>query len=56
MLNVLTVDVEEYFHVAAFYSSVSPESWGRQPSRVDRNVDLVLEILEHHIQRATAPQ
>ncbi len=53
MLNVLTVDVEEHFHVAAFYSSVSPESWGEQPSRVDRNVNLVLEILDSHGVKAT---
>ncbi len=53
MLNVLTVDVEEHFHVAAFYSSVSPESWGEQPSRVDRNVNLVLEILDRHDAKAT---
>ena len=53
MLNVLTVDVEEHFHVAAFYSSVSPESWGQQPSRVDRNVNRVLEILDRHGVKAT---
>jgi len=53
MLNVLTVDVEEHFHVAAFYSSVSPESWGEQPSRVDRNVNRVLEILDNRGVKAT---
>ena len=53
MLNVLTVDVEEHFHVAAFYSSVSPESWGEQPSRIDRNLGRVLEILGSHGAKAT---
>ena len=53
MLNVLTVDVEEHFHVAAFYSSVPPDSWGHQPSRVEKNVNRVLEILDRHGVKAT---
>ncbi len=46
--NALTVDVEDYFQVGVFQRSVLPEEWVRFESRVERNVDLILQILDEH--------
>ena len=53
MLNALSVDVEDYFHVEAFASRISPEDWHRHDLRVEKNVDLTLEILEKYRSKAT---
>lgn len=53
MRNALTVDVEDYYHVAAFASHVAREDWDRLPSRVERNVNVILAMLEEHGTRAT---
>ena len=53
MLNVLSVDVEDYFHVEAFASQIAYEHWDSFAPRVDRNVDCILEILAKHRVRAT---
>jgi polysaccharide deacetylase family protein (PEP-CTERM system associated) len=45
MLNALTIDVEDYFHVTAFARQIRPEDWDRFPRRVDRNTNRLLEIL-----------
>jgi polysaccharide deacetylase family protein (PEP-CTERM system associated) len=42
MLNALTVDVEDYFQVAAFAKQVDPASWDRSPLRVERNTERLL--------------
>src|SRR5437879_6802303 len=48
-----TIDVEEYFHVAAFAPWVLPADWSRWPSRVARSVDRLLALLAGHQARAT---
>jgi polysaccharide deacetylase family protein (PEP-CTERM system associated) len=52
-LNALTVDVEDYFHVEAFASRISPDDWHTFELRVERNVNLILEILTKHGSCAT---
>lgn len=52
-LNALTVDVEEYFHPNAMDDAVRPAQWDLLPSRVERNVDRVLQLLADHDVRAT---
>jgi polysaccharide deacetylase family protein (PEP-CTERM system associated) len=44
IVNMLTVDVEDYFHVSAFASSVSRDDWDHFESRVERNTDKLLGI------------
>ena len=51
--HVFTVDVEEYFQVTVFESVVSRSNWSILPSRIERNVDLLLEILGRHGVTAT---
>lgn len=53
MLNVISVDVEEYFQVEAFAGIIDPKSWGNFESRVERSVDVVLRLLQDHGTSAT---
>ncbi len=43
--HFFTVDVEEHFHVSAFEGIVSRADWDRFPSRVERNTDVLLDLL-----------
>jgi polysaccharide deacetylase family protein (PEP-CTERM system associated) len=51
--NAMTVDVEDYFHVSAFESHISRSDWDRLPCRVERNLDVILELLQDHGAHAT---
>jgi polysaccharide deacetylase family protein (PEP-CTERM system associated) len=51
--NLLTIDVEDYFHVSAFEAVSPPETWDGRESRVDRNTEKVLAILAESDVRAT---
>ena len=53
MLNALTIDVEDYYHVAAFASVIQPQEWERYESRVERNVNRLMDILDEYQTRAT---
>ncbi len=53
LLNALSIDVEDYFHVEAFAEQVSPDDWCNFPSRVENNVGIILEILARAKLRAT---
>lgn len=46
LVNALTVDVEDYFHVAALSSVISRESWPSREYRVERNTEQLLTLLE----------
>lgn len=45
VLNALTVDVEDYFHVAALSSAVSRDTWSTREYRVERSTERLLELL-----------
>jgi polysaccharide deacetylase family protein (PEP-CTERM system associated) len=51
--NALTVDVEDYFHVEAFASSIRPEDWPGYELRVENNVDRILEFFNRRQTKAT---
>jgi polysaccharide deacetylase family protein (PEP-CTERM system associated) len=51
--NALTVDVEEYFQVAAFERQVRRGDWDRFPTRVATNTSRVLDLFAEHDVRAT---
>ncbi len=51
--NYLTIDVEDYFHVSAFEQLSPPESWASRESRVERNTELILTILDEYRVKAT---
>lgn len=52
-MNALSVDVEDYFHVEAFAARISPDNWSAFPSRVEKNVNLILEIFDKYETKAT---
>lgn len=51
--NVFSVDVEDYFHVAAFSKVVSRSDWDSYESRVVKNTHVILDLLEKYQIRAT---
>ncbi len=46
--NVMTVDVEDYFQVSAFETSVRREDWDRHEWRVERNTERILALFAAH--------
>lgn len=44
MRNALTVDVEDYFQVAAFARQIDPATWDQIPLRVERNTQHLLDL------------
>ncbi len=49
----MTIDVEDYFHVSAFEKHISRSHWPRLQCRIERNMDLILELLDNHNIQAT---
>jgi len=49
----MTVDVEDYFQVSAFENHIDRASWDAQPCRVERNIDVILDMLAERGARAT---
>ena len=53
MLNALTIDVEDYYHVSAFEAVVPFADWERYESRVEKNTYRILDLLDAHTTKAT---
>jgi len=53
MTNLLTIDVEDWFHTSALDPYIGPGQWDSLKSRVVPNVRRLLAILEAHRTRAT---
>jgi polysaccharide deacetylase family protein (PEP-CTERM system associated) len=53
MPNLLTIDVEDWFHTSALDPYLGPDQWESLESRVESNVHRLLEILESYQTRAT---
>lgn len=51
--GAMTVDVEDYFQVAAFTDKVQRKDWDSLPCRVERNLDTILAIFSQHGVTAT---
>ncbi|GGW62580.1 XrtA system polysaccharide deacetylase [Alishewanella tabrizica] len=49
----LTVDIEDYFHVAAFENNISASNWDAMPIRVDNNTSRLLDMFDKHGAKAT---
>lgn len=52
-MNILTFDVEEWFHLLDNASTKTEEEWERYPCRIHENIDRIFDILDRHDQRAT---
>ena len=46
VVNAMTIDVEDYFHVSVFDGVVPRSEWARLESRVERNTDRFLAIFD----------
>lgn len=53
MINALTIDVEDYFHVSAFERHIAMGDWPNYPARVTDNTRIILDILDRHQTKAT---
>lgn len=53
IINALSFDVEDYFHVSNFESFVMFSDWGNYESRVERNTRKILELLAGNGIKAT---
>jgi polysaccharide deacetylase family protein (PEP-CTERM system associated) len=53
VINALTFDVEDYFHVQAFADVIPTADWGQYPLRVEHNTYRLLELLERRRIHAT---
>lgn len=53
IVNALSVDVEDYFHVSAFERYIPREAWVGLESRVESNTARVLELFSQHDVKAT---
>jgi polysaccharide deacetylase family protein (PEP-CTERM system associated) len=53
MLNALTIDVEDYFHVAAFDRDIKKDDWENYPLRVVDNTLKILDMLDEFSVKAT---
>jgi polysaccharide deacetylase family protein (PEP-CTERM system associated) len=51
--QVMTVDVEDYFHVAAFEENIVPSNWSNLELRVEKNTYRLLELFEQHQVKST---
>ena len=53
VLNAMTVDVEDFFHVSAFESIITPEQWKDYQPRVDTNTRKLLDLFAKHDVKST---
>lgn len=53
MINALTIDVEDYFHVTAFERQIKPAEWGGYTLRVEGNTLRILDMLDEFALKAT---
>jgi len=53
VVNAMSVDVEDYYHVTAFANSLSRSSWESQETRVERNTHVLLDLFARCNVRAT---
>jgi polysaccharide deacetylase family protein (PEP-CTERM system associated) len=44
LVNAMSVDVEDYFQVQAFFGTIARTDWESLPCRVERNVDRLLQV------------
>jgi peptidoglycan-N-acetylglucosamine deacetylase len=52
-MNILTFDIEEWFHTQ-FDPNLNIESeWSKYESRIEKNMDMIFQLLEQHNQKAT---
>jgi polysaccharide deacetylase family protein (PEP-CTERM system associated) len=51
--NVMTIDVEDYFHVSALAGAIRPEDWHRWEYRAEANTQRLLALFAEHDVKST---
>lgn len=51
--NAMTIDVEDFFQVSAFANHISRSQWDTIPCRIERNIDIILTLLDANNTQAT---
>lgn len=51
--DIITVDVEEWFHGHNYLEKIPPDQWDEQPTRVEQGTALCLDLLDRHQVKAT---
>ena len=52
-MNILTIDLEDWFHILDHPEVSSPSSWDNMESRIEKNTDRILDLLEAKNMKAT---
>jgi polysaccharide deacetylase family protein (PEP-CTERM system associated) len=52
-MNILTFDVEEWFHILDNESTKTQKEWSHFNYRIDANMDRIFQLLDKHNQKAT---
>jgi polysaccharide deacetylase family protein (PEP-CTERM system associated) len=52
-MNILTFDIEDWFHILDNASTKSEQEWGNYEVRIHKNVDRILDFLQKNNQSAT---
>lgn len=52
-MRILTFDIEDWFHILDNSSTRAEGDWTQYASRIERNVEHILEVLGRHKQKAT---
>ncbi|GAB3994835.1 DUF3473 domain-containing protein [Spirosoma daeguense] len=52
-MNILTFDIEEWFHILDNKSTKTEADWGQYETRIHRNMDLIFKLLDETNSRAT---
>ena len=52
-MNVLTFDLEDWFHILDHPEVASPSDWDRMESRIEKNTDSILSLLDEKERPAT---
>ena len=52
-MNILTFDIEDWFHILDNPSTKTEKDWGNFESRIYKNTERILDLLEEKNQKAT---
>ena len=46
-MNILTFDIEEWFHILDNNQTKGPRDWSKFEKRIDKNMDIIFEIIDN---------
>ena len=52
-VQILTINLEDYFQAGVFHRFISPRTWDRFESRLHQNTEVTLALLDEHKTKAT---